>query len=256
MSDVHAVETLFERVQQFGPYPPGVTPVPSRIPGIAFFPGGAGLWGVEPGRLLPPAPTGGVMILGHNFDSESGFHYSLGHAGENLRGATWRNLLRLLREACVSPEMCFFTNVYMGLIAGNRAVGVFPGSRDPDFVRRCREFLLEQLRVMQPRVILTLGKEVIPVLAPLSPDLAPQWSDAPALAELDERGAALVCNTRFQTVAHPVAVAALTHPALRHLNIGRRSYCEFIGNAAEVEMVRDAVKKANPSTPLSFTSAE
>ena len=189
------------------------------------------------------------MILGHNFDSEAGFHHSLAHEGENLRGATWRNLLGLLREADVSPETCFFTNAYMGLIAGNKAVGVFPGSRDPDYVRRCREFLLEQLRVMQPKVILTLGKEVIPVLAPLSPDLTHQWSDAPSLPELDERGAALVSPTRFKTLACPVAVAALTHPALRHLNIGRRSYCGFLGNTAEVEMVKHAVNQANPSKP-------
>lgn len=253
MNDTHPVESLFERLRHFGPYPAGVVPVPERIPATAFFPGGAGLWGVVPGEPLPPAPTGGILILGHNFDSEAGFYHSLRHQGENLRGETWRNLLRLLCAAGIAPEGCFFTNMYMGLIAGDRAVGIFPGSRDDDYVRRCRDFLFEQLRLFQPKLILTLGKEVIPVLAPMSPELARAWTGAQSLSILDSRDAALIYPVRFSSVPHAVAVVALTHPAFRHLNIARRHYCGVAGGEAELALLKAGLEEAAPLSPSALS---
>lgn len=238
LAGVHPVAYLFERLRDVAPYPAGVVPVPDRIRGTAFFPGGAGLW--QTGLELPPMPTHGVMILGHNFDTLAGFERAMSHAGENLRGDTWRNLLRLLDDVGIARAQCFFTNVYMGLIDGPSALGRFPGSRDEPFVARCIAFLEAQIRVMQPRLICTLGKEVISLLSRLTPDLA-TWRGVPSLPALDRASAALVYPARFTGVPHPLGVVALTHPAMRHLNVGRRRYGGLQGAEAEKALLFDAL---------------
>jgi hypothetical protein len=65
---MHPVDRLFQALCEVEPYPPGVCPIPRRIVGPAFFPGGAGLWEAEPGSdSLPPMPIHGIMVLGHDF---------------------------------------------------------------------------------------------------------------------------------------------------------------------------------------------
>jgi uracil-DNA glycosylase len=238
LDDLHPVEYLFERLREVAPYPPGVVPVPGWIRGTAFFPGGTGLW--QTGPELPPMPVGGVMILGHNFDTLAGFQRSLTHAGENLRGETWRNLLHLLDKVDIPRQRCFFTNAYMGLIDVPSALGRFPGAQDAAFVARCIWFLSEQIRVMRPRLICTLGKEVIPILAQLTPNLT-FWRDIHGLPEMDAANASLVCPVGFTGVPYPLGVTALTHPAMRHLNIGRRRHRDLRGDDAEVTMLVDAL---------------
>jgi hypothetical protein len=106
-------------------------------------------------------PIGQVMVLGHDFDNEAGFHQSLYTRGENLKCPTWRYLLWLLKQVQLPAEACFFTNLYMGLRAGNAKVtGPFPGSRCPRFVQQCQTFLRYQITVQRPRLILTLGAQV------------------------------------------------------------------------------------------------
>jgi len=68
------IETLFRMMDILVPvnlYPPQVVPVPARIVGTPFFPGGCGLY-LEGAHQGTTVPFGGVMILGHNFDSEKG----------------------------------------------------------------------------------------------------------------------------------------------------------------------------------------
>lgn len=241
--NTHAIEELFELLNQFEDYPNGVMKIPERLEGTAFFPGGWGLWDTHPHELPPPVPIGGSMVLGHNFDSEVGFQRSLRLGGENLKSATWGNLLAFLQEVGISPAQCFFTNAYVGLRAGNHAMGAFAGARDPGFVRQCRTFLLKQLQLMQPRLIFTLGVYVPGFLAPLAPELQSTWSDVTSLRTLDEREVALVYPCTFSGVLLPVAVVALTHPSYRRLNVTSRRYGNQQGNDAEQALVRDALAK-------------
>ena len=238
----HPVERLFEELKNVEPYPEGVVPVPERLPGTAFFPGGMGLWHRVSEDPPPPMPTGGVMVLGHDFYSEAGYRRFLANRGESTKGPTWRNLLALLARVGVGPERCFFTNVYMGLRAGSENTGRFPGSRDPGFVERCRAFLGEQIRTQGPRLILTLGSHVPVVLAPLSEDLTP-WLEAKSLKALDEAGCPLIPGARFPSVPGlDVTVASLVHPSIRWASVLRRRYGELSGDAAEVSILKDALK--------------
>src|SRR5688572_28477068 len=129
-------------------YPRGVLRVPKPIPGLAFFPGGYGLWNAKKGTsaVLPPFPRRGVMVLGHDFHSESGYNSSLERGCESETQPTWLNLLKLLRAARVPLARCFFTNFYMGLRQGDATTGLFPGSSNNEFAKHCGDFFIEQLK--------------------------------------------------------------------------------------------------------------
>lgn len=234
---------LFALHDQFESYPNGVVRISRRITGTAFFPGGFGLWNTQPDEPLPPMPVGGVMVVGHNFDSEAGFEHSFIHAGENLKGPTWKNLLAFLKQVEIFPERCFFTNAYVGLQPGDHAIGPFPGKQDPEFVCWCQNFLLEQIKLMQPQLILSLGAYVPPFLAPLSSELRRVWSGVKRLTTLDEQEAALVYPSTFEGVLRPTAVVALTHPAYRPVNVKYRRYRNLKGEAAEQALVKDALTR-------------
>ncbi len=79
---MHPIQSLCSRHHPPHGYPAGVTAVREPISGLAFFPGGYGLWGTGPDRPLPPLPVGGVMVLGHDFHSETGYEESLRLGGE------------------------------------------------------------------------------------------------------------------------------------------------------------------------------
>jgi hypothetical protein len=137
-------------------YPLHVIKVEARIAGTAFFPGGSGLFleGREPETV--EFPFGGVMILGHNFDSETGFRESLLRGREKLNSGTWRSLIALLRAAQVPMEQCFFTNAFMGLCSGDNSLE-YRGRDDERFRAACISFLKTQIAFQQPSLILTLG---------------------------------------------------------------------------------------------------
>ena len=115
----HPAHALFAGLDSVIPYPPGVMPVPEQIQGTSFFPGGTGLWHGQTAEL-PAFPTGGVMVLGHDFHSVQGYEWSRVNQAENLRAPTWRNLRHLLSRVPVQLEQCFFTNIYMGLREGQQ----------------------------------------------------------------------------------------------------------------------------------------
>jgi hypothetical protein len=245
MQKLHPVDRLFDKLREISPYPDGVVPVTQRIEGTAFFPGGAGLWGMEPDTPLPPMPIGQVMVLGHDFDTEVGYQQSLAQRGENLKSPTWRNLLWLLNQVQVSPATCFFTNAYMGLRAGNSNVtGRFPGARSPGFVQQCQAFLAYQIAVQRPRLILTLGRYVPAVIASLSADLA-GWARCTSFRVLDTQAQSLIPCAEFgRTMPVKAAVIGLTHPSIWHRCVLGRCYGALRGKEAELQMLQDAIEVA------------
>ncbi len=220
--------------------------VRKRIPGTAFFPGGAGLWQAGLETPLPPMPIGGVMVLGQDFHSEEAFEASLAERTEvperpskHFRiPPTWIELRRLLAEAEIPLERCFFTNAFMGLRRGNKSVGRFPGALDDGYVDRCRQFLLRQLTMQRPSVVLTLGIWVPGFIAPLSPQLA-GWRKPRTMRAIDDAGP-IVRAVQFPgSTAGGCVVIALTHPSLRAANVGRRRFGDNAGHAAEIAMLRE-----------------
>ena len=197
----------------------------------------------------------GVMILGHNFDDEENFRLSLARGKENLSSPTWRSLLCLLDSVHLWPQQCFFTNFFVGCIAGGKSTGVFPGIKDISFRDHCRQFFLEQIRVQRPALIVTLGLEVPFQLAALSEDLC-DWSQAASIRDLDALGAIRPCVGFRGCEALTTTVVALVHPSFSRLNVRHRQYAGLKGGDAEQRLLRDALTEAQIDRPLEALEPE
>lgn len=240
MTATHAVEKLWSRHAPPRGYPAGVVAVPKPIPGVAFFPGGYGLWRPDVSQPLPALPVGGVMVLGHDFHSVAGYRESMKRGRESETQPTWRGLLSVFGRAGIDPAECFFTNVYMGLRAGRATTGRFPGASDAPFVDHCIDFLRVQLAEQRPSLVLTLGMNVPPLLARLSPDLE-DWSAGSGIKHLDEAGSVRTV-VRFPEIPDfSTTAVALIHPSLRHASIRLRRYEGHVGDEAELAMLRAAL---------------
>lgn len=230
----HPIETLRARLADLQRYPPGVVPVPEFLRGTAFFSAAAGLVVGDPAGPLPPFPFGGVMFVAHNLDAEGPYRRRLAsghaHGGPEQVMLTWRNLYRLLDAAELDPGQCFFTNAYVGLKAGDDPTGPFPGAGDREFRGWCVAFLNEQIEVMRPKAVVTLGSDARRFMATMSPDLADLASGSnPPPAVID----ATFGGDR-------TSVVPLLHPSGYHGSLGRRSYRGNLGLAAEAALVREA----------------
>jgi uracil-DNA glycosylase len=218
-------------------YPSGVVPVPNpTIAGTGFYPGAAGLYLEERDPAGVDFPFGGVMVLGHNFDSEAGFDASVRRGREKLTGGTWGTLSRLLRDAAIPCEQCFFTNAFMGLCRGDDSLD-YRGRRHAAFRSACRSFLREQIGVQRPCLILTLGLHVPPIMAELSPDLSAWIGPALHLSDID--AVPLVRSAGFAMAdgsTHRATVVPIAHPSLP--NRGRRRLRGYsTGGLGEIEAV-------------------
>jgi hypothetical protein len=240
---MHLAESLWQRHHPTAGYPAGVLPVPEPIPGIAFFPGGFGLWRPDVSQPLPPFPIGGIMVLGHDFHSEAGYNESLARSRESESQPTWRQLLRLLKQVDIDPVSCFFTNVYFGLRVGAGTTGPFPGATNRPFVEYCLRFLSEQINTQRPRLILTLGINVPPLIGRLSGRLEP-WTDRRGLKQLDAVGPVQFDVPFHRTPPFVATVVALTHPSLRDAGVRHRTYRGNVGHSAELAMLRDGLAPA------------
>jgi hypothetical protein len=237
---MHPVEELWARHHPPDGYPAGVLAVRQPIPGIAFFPGGYGLWRGDTSSPLPSMPVGGIMVLGHDFHSERGYEDSLARGRESVTQPTWRQICKLFDAVGIDPSRCFFTNIYMGLRAGAATTGPFPGRTDERFVGHCRRFLVEQLRVQRPSLILTLGIHVPGFLGTLSPDLS-AWTQGTGFKHLDRVGPVRM-DVQFDVEPTIVAtVVALTHPSLRDASVRHRCYRGLVGHDAELEILGEAL---------------
>jgi len=154
----------------------------------------------------------------------------------DLDCATWRNLRKLFAEANVKLTECFFSNVFMGLRKTDSPTGKFPGFKDGKFVSRNVEFLLFQIDIIKPKVIITLGKYSAELLSSLTDNLE-CWKNNKALNQPD-----IGLKEGVKINGNIITCVALEHTSMRNSNVKRRRYKKFAGNEAEVRMLRDALK--------------
>lgn len=225
--DGHPVERLWA-VQDALPavlYPPGVVPAVVHIAGTAAFPGGAGLYVVEPG-VLPPFPVGGVMIVAHDLDAEDKYLARVGtgvaHGDPARPMRYWLNVYRLFGQAGLELDRCFFTNVYVGLRSGSKPSGPFPGRRDRNFTRWSRRFLDIQAELMAPRLVVLFGDD---------PRKALGLDPGPGSVSLGGR---------------TVPAVALAHPSFHPASARGRQWAGLTGVAAEAALLRYGRTEAGP----------
>ena len=245
----HPIEYLFNEQKKIAPDQNGkVIPVQEMIAQIAFFPGGSGLWlgksrswNVTSDR--PPMPKKKIMVLGNDFGPKSWYEKCLRQYDHDLNCATWWNLLPLLKKVGIQPKDCFFTNAYMGLRLEEKSTGQSPGAADPEFVERCWSFLALQIAIQKPHLILALGEYPIKSIAGLSPDLV-TWRRWQGFKKLDASGP-LKNRVRFKGAPEQSAtVVALVHSSYRQVNVKHRRYGGLTGEAAELAMLKAALKQS------------
>jgi hypothetical protein len=139
-------------------YPARMSCFPFRLNGQGFFPGGDGIWRDE-GQLAQES-TGlvavdGVMFLGNDFGTRKSFERLRKKGFENP--LTWKHVKRRVSRAGLPSSFTFFTNAVMGLRDEGAALDKTDWDRVPRFKNFCREFLVFQIEILQPRLIVVMG---------------------------------------------------------------------------------------------------
>ncbi len=154
-------------------YPPHIHRVPEPpIAGTAFFPGGSGLWcGLQPfappPELFPIAP---IMFVAHNYAGFEAFLRLRERGGEAVGDIWWPQIvLPLILGAGIEPEGAFFTNALMGLKDGGSEGDM---GATPEFENECSAFLREQIRIVRPSRIVSLGGDSYPRVRAITHEFA------------------------------------------------------------------------------------
>ena len=152
-------------------YPPHIHRVePQHVVGTAFYPGGCGLWcGSEHFARVPEAfPDSPAMIVAHNYAGVKAFERFRKRGGES--GSWWRDkVIPLLSVAGIDHTNAFFTNALMGLRDG-ASVGSMNATKE--FENECSLFLLEQIRIVNPSVIIAFGQDAYPRVRKIVPNVS------------------------------------------------------------------------------------
>lgn len=121
-----------------------------------FFPLGHGiLKNVNLKRADAEMELGGIMVLGNDFGTIDYLNNIRPDGREKQNNPTIKNLQSLHITA-------FFTNFYMGVrLEGSNTD---PINHDDNFAGFCNDFFIKQLEVLQPRLVVCLGKPVASVL--------------------------------------------------------------------------------------------
>lgn len=129
----------------------------------------------------------------------------------------------------------------MGLRDVAKMTGIFPGSKNKEFVKRNLDFLKLQINTIHLKLIITLGKPASTNLSLLSEQLIEDWS----------KGKALSCPNNglkrdVMIVGHRYVCVALEHTSMRNQNVKRRRYDNesgiYEGIEVEIEMLKDAAR--------------
>lgn len=142
------------------PYPAGMSSFPFRLKGQGFFPGGDGLWR-EDDQLAQASsgmvPLGGIIFLGYDFGTVRSFEKLRKKGYENP--LTWKHVKQRVKRADLASSVMFFTNAVMGLRDAGTALEKKNWDATPKFRAFCGEFLVYQVEITKPRLVVVMGPD-------------------------------------------------------------------------------------------------
>lgn len=203
-------------------YPAGVVePITPKVRGCSFYPGGCGLFdGAE-----QPVPERPVMLVGQDFGTLE-YWNGLGTEREPEDG-TWSGLRKLLASANIDPRRCFFTNALLGVRVAQSMEGPSPGLASAEYVDACMAFIHEQVRILRPVAVVTLGVVPTMLLARAlavavnlprpTPSKILRWEELDAAVEPFVHAVSVAGAPAF-------ALASSVHPARYWLNAPKRNW--------------------------------
>ncbi len=211
-----------------------ILPARGGLPGPAFFPEGFGLQNPTTDASWPE-----IMAIGHNFGCEN-YRDAINPVGQEDDKSTWRNLRNLLEDADVPIDCCYMTNWFIGLQPGDAQVGQFLTQSDFRYESECNELLLDQMRTLNPDVILLLGLPVVGRAHQIMPTLTP-WANAANWGAVDSSSLGPVAfGVEVPGAGIRANVVALLHPSFSPPN-QRLRRSKFPVEKPEAKMIRQAV---------------
>jgi len=195
-------------LKTIAPYPKGCVGLEGRptMNGTAFFPGGDGVIKRRDAEE-PGFPVGGVLVLGSDFGDVVWYDAQFVEPSdwrEELSGATWRGLFKLIDCAGIARERLFCTNAWPCLREGDEPVkGGIPGLKDREFTNRCGAFLERTVALMRPAVIVPLGIAPTAFVASVWPEQLGYWLKSSSWRKIDEQPVAKVNGIAIVPVVHP-----------------------------------------------------
>lgn len=205
-------------------YPQGVIdPIKPRIHGRSFFPGGCGVFD----GAASASPRHPIMLVGQDFGTRE-YWNTVSSSGESSQG-TWAGLIRMLATPDIDPRHCFFTNILLGVRVNGPIDGPSPGLTDHRYVAVCTDYLIEQICLVRPAVVVTLGKipsillaRRLGITSQLNPPCEndarnPTWPEIDAT--IDPFHASVAVTTHIR-----VAFATSVHPDRHWLNYEHRAW--------------------------------
>ncbi len=225
-------DILFRMMCNVEPYPDAVAPVTEMVDTTAFFPGGKGLWTETETDVFPS-----ILVLGQDFSNVRIYEEMQKGNTEDLNCPTWKNIIKLFSQTRMNISDCYFSNVFMGLRKTESMTGRFPGFKNNEFVQRNIDFLAVQIDLLKPKMIITLGIHAAIMLGKLSQNDLQEWKLAERFQDIST---SIKQNVVFGS--HKCTCVSLVHPCMRHVNVRKRSYMQFVGNDAEIQMLNDACR--------------
>jgi len=197
-----------------------------------FFPGGNGLYeGGQASRF----PTKGTLILGSNFGCIEKFLDLEGAllCQDERRNPTWRSLLTSLKSANIKWNECFFTNAwpFLHVGGGNTGTKVEAWLRNEELMASCTQFFKYTCAMMQPELIVTLGRGPAAFLSHIWPEELAPWRKC-KLKGLDDLPKAPVS---FQEQF--IICVGITHPCISNAWRRKMPYQYSVG---EIQLLTEA----------------
>ena len=207
---IEKIERLFDQAKQLHYDESCGMKAVEKMKGPGFFPGCSGFH-----DNLSDDVNRIVMIVGQDFDTETNYN-KLGDNGEVASNTTWRNLKILLQDIGIPRNICFFTNAYMGLRKDGKNTGQSPAKKSSSFTKQCQDFFKDQLRVINPELVLILGKEPAKFVADTFPNQFDKWQEMGVLKHFYEKEENISCVLEFEN--KNIQFLFVLHPSMSNTN--------------------------------------
>lgn len=209
------------------------------VAGRGFFPVATG--SSQDGRTDIPLTPRKLMFVGQDWGAHDSFKSLKENLDADMYSGTAARLASLLKEAGIPIEECFFTNALFGVREGKTNTGRSPGWKDEAFVTASAEALKLQIKAIQPKAMICLGRDAPCLLALLIPERK-AWSPFITFKAIDEGNHGVLS---LASNSGPMDAAILTHPSYRHINARQRYFRGLRGHAAEVQLLKSVCSRTH-----------
>lgn len=220
----------YSEIKDFFPKLDSVKQIDEQVNGTAFFPGGAGIIDGTNNDV-------DILVLGQDFGTVNYFNKLVSTGKLDTACLTWKNMLKLFECSGLEPSRCFFSNVFMGLRTSNKITDSF--TSDKQYISKSLEFLKEQIRIIRPKAIITLGNNPTKMIIKAMDGGLESWDTSGKVTSIRNNSLA-----NFEDLS--IYCVALLHPSMRYSNIDKRD--ESTDKKLEDKLLKDMIRTLNIAT--------